>query len=49
MCRKNELFGSIIMAFGAGILVSLLFASDFVLALIGVGFLICGLCCCKKQ
>lgn len=49
MCKKNELFGSCIMAVGAGILLSLLFTSDFALALVGVGLLVCGLLCARKQ
>lgn len=48
MCRKNELLGSAIMACGAGLLLSLLFTSEFVLALIGVGLLVCGLCCTRR-
>ncbi len=49
MCKKNELFGSCIMAVGTGILLSLLFTSDFALALVGVGLLVCGLLCARKQ
>lgn len=49
MCKKNELIGTAIMALGAGMLLSLLFSSDFALAVIGVGLLICGLCLAKKH
>lgn len=48
MCKKNELIGSVLMAFGAGLLVSLLFSSSIVLALIGIALLLCGLCLAKK-
>lgn len=48
MCRKNELLGSAIMACGAGMLLSLLFTSEFVLALLGVGLLVFGLCCTRR-
>ncbi len=49
MCKKNELLGSIIMACGAGVLIALLFASDFLQALIGIVLLIGGLFCTRKQ
>ena len=43
MCKKNEMFGSVIMACGAGLLLSLLFASEFVIVLIGIALLVGGL------
>lgn len=43
MCKKNELIGSVLMAFGAGLLISLLFSSEFITAILGVAFLVCGL------
>lgn len=49
MCKKNELLGSALMAFGAGLLLSLLFSSEFVLALIGVGLIVSGLCLARKR
>lgn len=49
MCKKNELIGSALMACGAGLLLSLLFTSEFAMALIGVGFLVCGLFCTRKR
>ncbi len=48
MCRKNELLGSVIMALGAGLLLSLLFSSEFVLALIGIALLVIGLVCTRR-
>lgn len=43
MCRKNELCGSALMALGAGLLLSLLFSSEILQAVLGIGLLICGL------
>lgn len=48
MCRKNELLGSVMMAFGAGLLAALLIASDFVLAILGIVLLLGGLLIAKK-
>lgn len=48
MCRKSELLGTAIMALGAGVLVSLLFSSDFVLAIVGLALLLIGLCCTRR-
>ena len=48
MCRKNELLGSVIMALGAGLLLSLLFSSEFVLALIGIALRVIGLVCTRR-
>ena len=36
MCRKMELLGSVMMALGAGLLLSLLFSSEFVLVVLGI-------------
>ena len=48
MCRKSDLLGTAIMALGAGLLVSLLFSSDFVLAIVGLALLLIGLCCTRR-
>lgn len=48
MCKKNELLGSVLMACGAGLLLSLLFSSEFILAVIGIAALICGLCITRR-
>ena len=48
MCKKNELFGSCLMAVGAGPLLSLMFASEFAMAFIGIGLLVCGLFCARR-
>ena len=49
MCRKNELLGSILMALGAGLLLSLLFSSEVILAALGIGLLLCGLPWAQKR
>lgn len=46
MCRKMELLGSVMMALGAGLLLSLLFSSEFVLVVLGIALLVAGLCHC---
>ncbi len=47
MCRKNELLGTAILAVGAGLLLSLLFSSEFAKAIVGVGLMLCGLLCAR--
>ena len=49
MCRKNELLGSILMALGAGLLLSLLFSSELILAALGIGLLLCGLLWAQRR
>lgn len=49
MCKKNELFGSVIMACGGGLLLSLLFASEFVIVLLGIALLVGGLICTRRN
>lgn len=48
MCRKNELLGTAIMACGIGLLLSLLFSSELIPALAGLGLLLCGLCVTRR-
>ena len=48
MCKKNELLGTAIMAIGVGLLLSLLFSSQFAMAIIGIGLLLCGLLCARR-
>jgi hypothetical protein len=49
MCRRNEMIGSCLMAFGAGLMVSLFFGSEFFLCLLGIGGLLGGLLCCRQR
>ncbi len=49
MCRKQELLGTAIMACGGGFLLSLLFSSEFAVVLLGIGLLVLGLLCARKQ
>ncbi len=37
------------MAVGAGMLLSLMFSSDFAMAFIGIGLLLCGLFCARRH
>lgn len=48
MCKNSELLGSAVMACGAGILLALLFGSDFAQALVGVALLAVGLCVTRR-
>mgnify|MGYP004471196057 CR=1 FL=1 len=48
MCKNTELIGSAVMACGAGLLLSLLFSSEFVLALLGIALLVAGLCLTRR-
>ena len=49
MCRKMELLGSVMMARGAGLLLSLLFSSEFVLVVLGIALLVAGLCLARRR
>ena len=49
MCRKNELLGSCLMAVGVGMLFALMFSSDFAMAFIGIGLVLCGFFIARKQ
>lgn len=44
MCKRNELFGSAVMACGAGLLLALLFSTDFLQAVLGIVLMGLGLC-----
>ncbi|MBQ7872256.1 MAG: hypothetical protein IJ357_08965 [Oscillospiraceae bacterium] len=48
MCKKNEWIGTLLMAVGAGLLISLLFSSEFIQAIIGILLLIVGLWWARK-
>ena len=49
MCRKSELLGSVLMALGAGLLLSLLFSSPFLTGVIGVFLLLCGIVLTQRK
>lgn len=49
MCRKMELLGSVMMALSAGLLLSLLFSSEFVLVVLGIALLVAGLCLARRR
>ncbi len=49
MCRKNQLCGSALIAFGLGLLVGMLLNSGFVSFLIGMGIIALGCWCMGKK
>ncbi len=49
MCRKNLLWGGILIAFGAGILVGLCLEGGFFCHLFSVALIIVGGCVCKSR
>ena len=49
MCKRNEMLGSCLMAFGAGLILSMFFRSEFILCLLGATGLIGGLFCCRNR
>ena len=49
MCRKNELCGFALVAFGFGLLVGLCLESGFTCSCVGLGFIIFGFWCAKKK
>ena len=49
MCRTLELLGSVMMARGAGLLLSLLFSSEVVLVVLGIALLVAGLCLARRR
>ena len=48
MCKKNELFGTAVMAIGAGLLLSILFSSGILTVLIGAGLIAVGCLLARK-
>lgn len=42
MCRRNQLFGWILLAFGLGLLIGLCLESCFLFAAVGLGLTVCG-------
>ncbi len=48
MCRKNQLWGCAIAAFGVGLLISLFFESGFFCSCIGFGLICVGVVLGKK-
>ncbi len=49
MCRKNQLWGLLMMAFGVGMLLACCFESGFFCGLLGLGLAIAGgVMACKK-
>lgn len=49
MCRRNQLFAFLLIAFGVGLLVGLWLTSGFVCGCLGVGSVVCGLLLIQKK
>lgn len=49
MCRRNQLAGVALMAFGLGLLVAGFFESVFFCGCIGVGMIVCGIMVVQKK
>lgn len=49
MCRKNELCGCALVAFGLGLLVGICLESGFIASCIGLGFIVLGFWCGKRK
>lgn len=49
MCRQNQLWGCVLMAFGLGVLVGLWLEKGFVCGCLGLGLMIFGFCVMKRK
>lgn len=49
MCRQNQLWGFIMMAFGLGLLIGLWLEGGFFCGCIGFGLMILGACVLRKK
>lgn len=49
MCRQNQLWGCVLLAFGLGLLFGLWLNSGFLAHCIGFGLMICGCAVMKKK
>lgn len=49
MCRKTEMIGTAIMTFGAGMLLSIIFSSGVIAAMIGIVCVAVGCLIAKKR
>ncbi|MCQ2418174.1 MAG: hypothetical protein MJ085_00170 [Clostridia bacterium] len=49
MCRKTEAIGTAIMSFGAGMLLSIIFSSGVIAAMIGIVCVAAGCLIAKKR
>ncbi len=48
MCRHNQLWGSILMAFGIGVLVGIWIGSGFFTHCFAIALMVCGFCVWRK-
>ena len=49
ICATYSTLSSVMMALGAGLLLSLLFSSEFVLVVLGIALLVAGLCLARRR
>ena len=49
MCRRNQLCGSALVAFGLGLLVGMCLESGFFCFTVGIAIMVMGLWCMKKR
>lgn len=49
MCRRNEAVGTALMAFGAGLLISVLFSSGIWTVLVGIGAIALGCLLARRR
>lgn len=49
MCRQNQLWGCMLIAFGVGILIGLWLEGGFLCGCLGLGLLVLGLCVARKK
>jgi hypothetical protein len=49
MCRRNHLWGWVLIAFGAGLLLGLFLESGFFCAVIGLGLMALGIWCFGRK
>jgi membrane protein implicated in regulation of membrane protease activity len=49
MCRRNQLFGWMLLAFGLGLLIGKCLESGFISSCVGVGIIIAGLCVMRQK
>ena len=49
MCRQNQLWGCVLMAFGLGVLIGMWLESGFLCYLFGIGLLVLGAGMAKRK
>lgn len=49
MCRRNQLLGWILLAFGLGLLVGKCLESGFLSTVVGIGLIVIGFCVMRRR